>query len=417
MSKFSKLSVSQRSSVNIFFGWVRESEPKLPASQKQSLAFLKDQKRIPDIHARIHAKPDWKPATKSVHLVNLGVILRDVLNQPGGVADQMIKEAVNYRESLKEKEKNEDDAGLGKSKDFVPFAQILKRMKELEEKLSKNPKDRKLAMAVLIMQLNTLTPPLRRTLPTMLIIKDIKQNNNINNYLWMKNDSEFFFIINHDKVANKKLDDKYKFIPVNPPAVKAIKENLKLFPRNDYLITQALNGKQCSDQTYENTYLRKTIFPDLDFRFGQNQFRRAYITNILASNPSVKTIEKLALQMRSSPQVMREVYNFRGVQKATINPEDPKEIIEPTIIEHPMIIQELKEKKATFDLKAWSAKYRAKKKEEIEKYYSEYYQKNREAILRAKVLYNLNSGNVKNPTETTLRLYKIKYDKTNKRWV
>lgn len=455
MSKLSKLTKAQKNSVSVFFTYVREAlnkanpdDPELSTKYKQDLSFLRSSENQAIIHERIMTKKG-AIGTKIFHLNNLGVIIRDVLApQPDdgkpkrgkkpktvpidpGDGQVYIQEALNLLKAQNEKKIEDDDAGIKADlKNFLGFDQIVKRMREFETLVKEDPTNRKNAMALLILQLNVFQPPLRRTIPTMTIIKKKEDNNGKDNFLYIKSSSEMWYIVNDDKVKAKKTDDYLKELPLRDNACRAVEQSLQLFPR-DVLITQFLSSKQATQVVYDN-YL-KYIFKDLDgWTFSQNNFRNSYVSNFLARNPSVKKVNDVARLMRSSPQQLRETYNFRkeGNQKS-IDPEwdeqkgNPKkdekiaEIEKPKSIDKQEILKMLEKKiKNGFNVKEWGAKYRPKPKNKArkDKFNEKYYEENKMEFLRKKIIKNLNSGNTVKPTNKSVETYNLKYDANTKKW-
>ena len=71
-----------------------------------------------------------------------------------------------------------------------------------------------------------------------------------------------------------------------------------------------------------------------------------------------------------------------------------------------------------FNLKEWRKDYRAKHKDEINNKAKEDYQVNKDEILRRHILWNLNkSQNTKQPKQTSIDKYNLKFDDKIKRWV
>jgi hypothetical protein len=449
MSKFSKLTTALKNSANVFFNMMREVDPELSTKYKQDLSFLRPSENQAIIHERIMTK--YKNlGTQKQHLNNLGVIIRDYLapqpddGQPKrgkkpkstpidpGDGNVYIKEAIAMLKAINDKKIEDDDLGIkGDLKNFLGFDQIVKRMREFEALVKEDPTNRKNAMCLLVIQLNVYQPPLRRTIPTMKIIKNKEENNGVENFLYIKSNTEMWYIVNDDKVKAKKTDEFLKELPLFPNACRAVEQSLQLFPR-DVLITQFLNGKQATQVVYDN-YL-KYIFRDLDgWKFTQNNFRNSYITNFLAGNPSVKKVNEVARLMRTSPQQMRETYNFRqktGNQKP-ITPlwdekkGDPKkdekieEIEKPKSLDKQEILKMLEKKiKNGFNVKEWGAKYRPKPKNKArkDKFNEKYYEENKKEFLRKKIIKNLNSGNTVKPTNKSVETYNLKYDASTKKW-
>jgi len=71
-----------------------------------------------------------------------------------------------------------------------------------------------------------------------------------------------------------------------------------------------------------------------------------------------------------------------------------------------------------FNLKEYMQKYREEHKEELKQRRAEYYAKNKDKILRRKILWNLNkSQNTTEPSAESLARYDIRYDEEKKMWV
>ena len=122
--------------------------------------------------------------------------------------------------------------------------------------------------------------------------------------------------------------------------------------------------------------------------------------------------EDLAKKMRHSASTAEANYNKLDVDCETnalpVQPLPPFQKVE---IPPP-------EPKKYFNLKEYMRKYREEHKEELKQRRAEYYAKNRDKILRQKIIWNLNrSRNITEPSAESLAKYDIRYDKESGMWV
>lgn len=409
MDKVSKLTKSQKGSLNLFWKIMLDKEPAINIDEKKSLTFLKS--KINQDLIRTYIKDSkFSTNTKATRINDLHVILKSHLNYEN---PELIKEAISYRNISKQKEKQEDkDFGV-KSKNFISFDQLKSRTEEFKKLVNEDPDNKINAMAYLILVLNTQQAPLRLTINSIDIIRDKTLNNNTNNYLYIEDDNNMFYIINNDKVSKKKAPSTIK---LTKGACDAIVHSLKMFPR-DVLITQSTTDKKANISNYQH-YLKKIIFPDIPF-ISQNVFRRSYATEYLSKNLSVLEMEEISYNMRTSIDQLRTIYNFRLFKDYNVDNDYKNKLgDEGTIVKTTHSIQILKDKpitnKINFNLPEWSKKYREKNKQVLMDKCKQYYDSNKQVILKKKLLKNIECGNVKCPTSDSIKKYNLKKDDLGK---
>jgi hypothetical protein len=396
-SKINELTTQQAISVNQFWKAVKEKKPHLKEVSKNNLSFLKS----PDNQAIICDylfSNDFSNNTLSCRFNDLGVILRNYLKCN---SDLYIEYAIKFKDKYIEKERNEDHELGFKHKNYISYEFLKSRMKEFQDKVLTD-KSRATHMAKLCIELNVLQAPLRVQLPTLEIVYDKKNmDDKTKNYLLIDG-SDMYYVINNDKISNK-IDASP--IKLNSEATKCIKESLELFPRS-YLLTNPTDENQCHKCTYTTTYLQKILFPDFPF-MCQNIFRRAYATEYL-KNASKISSEKLAKDMRTSEDMLRTIYNYRNADNNELLEND--KIIKTT---HTIQILNPNKSDKQFDMKEWSKNYRETNKETLQAKNKTYYEENKISFLRKKIIKNLNSGLVKQPTEESIKKYDLKKNSNN----
>lgn len=384
ISKFSKLSETQKTSINQFWKAIKEHKPNLKESSKENLTFLKssdNQLLICDYLIN----NDYSANTLSIRFNDLGVVLRNFLKMDG---DMYIKYGIQYKEEYITKEKKEDHELGYKTKNFKNYDFLKARLNEFYEK-EKNDKSRATHFGRLILELNLNQAPLRLELPTLdIIYNETDNNDNKKNYLLINGD-DMHYIINSDKVSNKIGS---KPIKLSKEVSESIKKSLERYPRT-YLLTNATNNNKATKLTYSKTYLKKILFPDYPL-MSQNIFRRAYASKYL-KNSSKLTSEKISNDMRTSENMLRSIYNYRNADDMK---EEPKEIIK---------VEVKKESNGKFNVNEWGKKYREENKDKLKEKNKNYYLKNKDEFLRGKILKNLNRGFVKAPSEASIKKYNL----------
>lgn len=283
-------------------------------------------------------------------------------------------------------------------------------------------KNKKLNIYHLILAFNTMIPPIRRNYHELVFHRDKSpppKDNKIN-YLYENNPGEWTLIINYDKVENKResknmprsefvLSDEIPGVTKGKQLNKIINESLLTFPR-DTLLTCIKTNHPMSSISYDQVL--QFIFKPK--RPTQTLIRKAYVNHWYRKPLSTKILNVIAFRMRHSVPVARASYykinyscddkrndDFKG---AVLQPQKP--VAKPV------------PKKDYFDPSAYSKKYRQDNKDKIKVQRKVNYDKNKNAILKSKILWSLNTAQtVKHPSKKSIEKYNIQYSPVEKKWI
>jgi hypothetical protein len=246
---------------------------------------------------------------------------------------------------------------------------------------------KKAHLQYLLLNMLVLQPPIRTDYyVTAKFIFTEKENDNINNFIWItkRGKLKVNYIVNKDKVSKTKvynMNKKLSTISIeNDKLVKLINESYKKYPRN-YLLE--IDDKPITHATFLE-WLRKIT----DVKLINNDIMRSsYINWFYDHHKGMDSREKLALQMRHS--VMTSLRNYR-------------KIIEEKPIEKP--VDELKLENEVLNNKLINC-------ESENKLTDAKYNKRRRDII-----YKINNKNV-TPKESTLDKYNIIYDDIKEKYI
>jgi hypothetical protein len=246
---------------------------------------------------------------------------------------------------------------------------------------------KKAHLQYLLLNMLVLQPPIRTDYyVTAKFIFTEKENDNINNFIWItkRGKLKVNYIVNKDKVSKTKvynMNKKLSTISIeNDKLVKLINESDKKYPRN-YLLE--IDDKPITHATFLE-WLRKIT----DVKLINNDIMRSsYINWFYDHHKGMDSREKLALQMRHS--VMTSLRNYR-------------KIIEEKPIEKP--VDELKLENEVLNNKLINC-------ESENKLTDAKYNKRRRDII-----YKINNKNV-TPKESTLDKYNIIYDDIKEKYI
>lgn len=330
--------------------------------------------------------------TKKSHYTTLAKIFQ--LMQNVQLYEKYKKKYLNIIDEIKIEIPKQQISG-NKILNWVPYDIIIKKRNELEKDTKKDPNNIFLHFQYLVLCLYTLEPPIRQEYKNMMIINRADQNDKINNFLLHTN-TKSFIIINNDKVSKH-----YEAATFNLSnrLHKIISKSLKMFPRK-YILSLITNpNSPINKQGFEK--LLKSIFNDV--HLSVDILRASYITEFY-SHPQVSLQEKIALakRMRHSQKTAEDFY-----KKVTSYPE---------VLRQREKLNQDNQNDNGFDLKEWSKKYQKDNPHKFQEASKKYYDANKDKVLRRKILYNLNSKNVNNPTDATIDKYKLKYHKKQKIW-
>lgn len=278
---------------------------------------------------------------------------------------------------------------------------------------------KKANMYHLILALNTYIPPLRRDYAEMELwkAKEAPPHNMIN-YMWEKKPGQYSVILNYDKIENKRkkklkerqvieLADEIPNVTDGKKMSQILSESFKYNPRSYVLI-----GVNSQDTPMTSGYdsALSAMFSPIEKNPTQNSIRRSFVNYFYKrGDVNENSIERIAHRMRHTPGIARATYIKNNFPPPLLG-DDPLPVIEPMEIEMP------EQKKKFFDPVGYSKQYRLDFADKIKEQRKQYYEKNKERVLRAKVLWSLNNKGTKNPRDCTAERYGIVHDKKTKRW-
>lgn len=285
---------------------------------------------------------------------------------------------------------------------FVRLENIIQKREEYKELFKANPKNNKVNLQYLILCLYTYQPPIRGDYDDMQVMKGSKPTKKTeNNYLWYNGKTKkYTIILNDDKVSSTYAHRNHPDIKIESVELnEIIKESLKAYPRR-YILSLLRNPDE--PLGYQNfRRILQDIWKEEGKAIGVDILRSAYITNFYSKRPTTKERKALAVKMRHSVNTADSVYNIID------NIDD----IDPIKKKSTKVMKERKPKpERTFDIKEWTRVYREKPevKEDMRKSRRKYYEKNKENLLRNKILANVKNGVVKKPSLESQRKYNIK---------
>lgn len=325
----------------------------------------------------------------------------------------------------KDKERLEGVMTESELKNYVSYNDLVAERERLFNVWNDNLNNKEANIYHLLLAVNTYLPPLRQNWNEMTLFKDTKPppNDDIN-YLWEYKKDKWAIVMNYDKIENKrrangkdreifKLDDDIKGITNGKRLNDIIKLSLDYFPRDYVLVSPRLNGdKPMSPRNYDN--ILATIFNPK--KPTTNILRKSYINYWHSEKISPKNKMEIARRMRHTLNVASSFY-----QK--INTDDKKDIsldifeLPKIKKSKPKVLKEVsKPVKVPYNPVEYSRKYREENGEELNEKRRNDYEMNKKAILRNKILRNLNNGLTSKPTQMTIDRYGLYYDDDKDKW-
>lgn len=294
---------------------------------------------------------------------------------------------------------------------FVRYDNILSKRDEYRELFKDNPENRKVNLQYLILCLYTYQPPIRSDYDDMRVVKGIRPTHRLdNNYLWFNGKTKkYTIILNNDKVSETYAHRNHSDIIIESSKLKnIINASLAAYPRR-YILSLLRNPEE--PLGYQNfRRILQEIWKEEGKLVGVDILRSSYITDFYRKRPTTKARKQLAIKMRHSAETADSVYNII---------DDLDEIDQILIPKNTARVRKERKQKPepTFDLKVWTKQYREKPKvrQSMRESRKKYYEKNKVLLLRKKIIRNLDSGNVKNPTEESIKKYNLK--STQGKWV
>lgn len=336
-------------------------------------------------------------------------------------------EAIRLQNKIDE-ERDENLLNPEQLENFVRYPDLLKMQQKWHKAWLLEPKNIKLNIYHLLLALNTLIPPVRKNYHEMEFWrKKERPPENDTNYMWEQYQSRWTLVINYDKVENKRkakdfdrqefqIEDEIKGVTNGKQLNEIINKSLLHYPR-DYVLTGIRNTNAPMNR---NSY-DKALFTIFDKHVTQNLIRKAWV-NYWYGKVSLGVKKQIAFRMRHSVQVAEQSYKKINLPKSnkkskdlSEDDDDDYELPEPRPPRPP--VPEPQPKKEYFNPAAYSKAYRKKHPEKIKKQRAEYYQKNKERVLRNKILWLLNTAQTtKHPTKKSIEKYDLKYNVKDKKW-
>jgi len=393
---------------------------KLPKQKNDILWVDKHWKTIETYITSNYGQADQKHSTYRNHLEGLANIL---------LAINKVKHKENVRnmfvvglELQKGIDDKREDNELTESEraNFICFENIIEERTKLDDAWRKDVKNAKLNMFHLILAFNSYIPPLRLNLIDMEIHRDRKEppSNVETNYLWEKTPGKWSIVINYDKIEHRRVDkglgreifdlsDEIAGVTNGKKLNTIINDSLKALKREYVLVgirsTHSPMGKSSYNQALASIF--KPQKPT------QNIFRKSYINYWHKKNLSTNKLKEIARRMRHTLGVALSAYKKVDIDCDDIE-VDGLEIKEKISIPKP----QPKKKDDYFNPAEYAKKYRAEHKDELDKKRKQDYTKNKDKILRNKMIWHLNKGLVAYPRQASIEKYDLKYNTKTKQW-
>lgn len=298
---------------------------------------------------------------------------------------------------------------------FVYYLDLLNKQQILYDSWLLDLSDNKKNIYNLIVSINTLIPPIRKNYHDMEFWRDEKAppENDIN-YLWEQYPGLWTMVINHDKIESKrkikncnrqefKINDEIENVTKGYLLNDIINKSLEYYPRK-YLLTAVNNVNRSMNSNSYNRILQ-TIFKK---KVTQNLIRKSWVNYWYYDKRVSMNIKKLiSTRMRHSIQIAEQSYlkvNLPEYTTVNVKPD--------LILEEPPEV-----KKEYFNPVKYSREYRKKHSEKLKIQRAEYYQNNKEKLLKGKIIWMLNvSKTVKYPSKKSISKYNLNYNVQTKQW-
>jgi hypothetical protein len=167
----------------------------------------------------------------------------------------------------------------------------------------------------------------------------------------------------------------------------------------------------------------QTIF---NKKVTQNVIRKAWVNHWYGIS-SLGVKKQISFRMRHSVQVAEQSYQKINIPKPPKASKKAKDVsddddnADDNVNEPPAPRQPVPKpvaKRTYFDPAAYSKAYREKHPAKIKQQRADYYVKNKEKVLRAKILWLLNVARPTTlPTKKSIEKYDLKYSATEKKWI
>jgi len=257
-------------SLNLYLHNVKKLSPN---GELKSVEFLKETK---DIMEKLKEMP---LTTQRSYLTSIIVVLCGYPKQYEDELEfyrlELAKLNEEYNKIMSSNKKSEKQ-----EKNWVKLADLLKinnklrlevKRREIAKKEKINNSDFQLLQRYLVSSLYTLQPPVRLDFANMKIIRDIKDDDDETNFIYVKGRNSKFFIFNDFKNVSSKGKQRQK---VNPKLNKVLNLWLKHNTSNNFLIGKG--GKPVSPNSLGKMITR--IFDIKDKKITLNLIRHIYVS-------------------------------------------------------------------------------------------------------------------------------------------
>ncbi len=406
--------------------WYNKFRSELGLTNKQNILWLED--HWPKIEAYIEqqsASKKYSPNTVRIHYMSLAHALLAIdknryreLTRPWWL--EGLKIAIDEETKRQNNQLTEDE-----EKNFVCYTEIERRQKEVYALWLSDKNNLVKHMDMLVLSLNTLMPPLRKTLLDMVVWRQKSKNppKNNTNYIWEQHAGKWSIVVNYDKIENnRRRKAEKKGVEVTRdvfrldeelPGLKGkgkllneiIIESLRVLPR-EYLLVAPRKPKTAMGGTSYDAVFKKHFHPKFP---RQTIVRKSFVNHFYRLGLSWNDLEVLAHRMRHTVSVAQKAYFKLNVNcEETIGSKSTS--FDPLPPPRP-IAKRPKPK----DPRVTQKEYRSKPENKAK--IKEWRQKNKDRISGTKYLWLLKNGFVSNPRQSTLDKYGISYDENIKNYV
>jgi hypothetical protein len=385
----------------------------------------------------------YKPNTLKIQLNSLAWVLLTLDKEKYGEKTRPL-----WNESLQiavadEELKEENTMTAAEKKNWLCFDDIAQRRNDMIALWDKDPtnirleRTRKPHLYALLLAFNTWWPPMRLDLVGMKFWFQQKKPPSKNTaqggadaYLWQHKKDQWTLVINKDKVSGKfdriglpraeyKLSTDIEGVTQGAKLQALINRSLSVWPNRTYVLPATRNPDKAMAQTGYRSALKWLFRPKQP---GQNILRKAFV-NEFYPKVSTKVAKLIADRMRHSVEVGRRAYLKVDAPALCADPDEALEDKVVTLKEKapPNPVQVEKErvrevakvkvkKEKYWDPVAYGKKYREKNQEQLKAKRMAKYQNedHKFKLLRAKQVFALNAGYVKEARQSTIDRYDLK---------
>ena len=284
----------------------------------------------------------------------------------------------------------------------------------------------------LILACNTYVPPIRKNIEDMKFYYGLKnpEQKTQQNYVWRIKTNEYAIVMNYDKVENSRIkkdmpreifklnteivDTRGKQITNGKRLSELIEMSLEDFPR-DYLLCNLTDDEglgPMSTSSFNNSL--KIIFkPRVP---SQNMLRKAYV-NYIYNSPDFRYmpysfLQTVASSMRHTVETAMKKYRKSNAPDDILPDVGPLHDVKIVrTINIPVMVDKKRKSMALI-----AKNYREKNKEKVLESRKTYYTNNKDAILKRKIINNLNSQAQTQVQKRTIAKYDLKQNPITGEW-